>query len=257
MKTGWKWSFATLVILGLTILAQCLLAVGMFMYGLPLAEEEYRHAGANELPAISQLAVDIFVMQFLSGHCWFWIVPLALGWIWFEWKHQGENKAKIRIAAASTVSLAATLFLCLALIAAFVPFIFLARLFPAWQAEEMVYDQVEQASVSYALLNEAIDSQDWPQAGQHAQELENSFRYVGRGRLGVPMLTGLQGRENAEEIRRLTDEIAELSDEVHDSIRDGMTDLAPAVFERLQEAYEQLKVCAPGWPDDKPTGGSG
>ncbi len=245
IKAGWKWGFiAHLSLLGL-LAAEVMLLLAAAVFILPLLAHEYQRLGVN-LPGYSQSA---FYLLAGAWETWYvWLPVVALGWLIFEWRCRSGSKPTIRLAIAALAGLAMTVAVCLLSAAVVVPMARVPRLIHSQQTESGIRRTATQAGASFARLSQAVGSQDWAAAEEPAHTLRQSLRLLADAGLAAPALAAMHRREEVRDIRLLLEDLAELSDDVCDSIHRGTGIEAQMHFLRLKESYEGLGVKVPGWP---------
>ena len=250
IKAGWKWSFvAHLSLLGL-LAVEVMLVLAAAVFILPLLAHEYDRLGVD-LPGYSQSA---FYLLAGAWETWFvWLPLVALGWLVFEWRCRSGSKPTIRLAIAALAGLAMTVAVCLLSAAVVLPMARLPRLIHLQQTESGIRRTATQAGASFARLSQAVGSQDWAAAEEPAHTLRQSFRLLADAGLAAPALAAMHRREEAHDIRRLLEDLAELSDDVYGSIHRGTGIEAQMHFLRLKESYERLGGKVPDWPSGRPS----
>ena len=247
MKTGWKWSFIAHFALALLITFQIIfIMTGPTLFS-PVIQEGYA--------SLQKSAPDYFV-SFMKCmrvfyHTWFiWIAPIIVCWALFEWKCHSENKSKIRLAAGTLVSLAMMVLVFISSASIVMPLFDLWRQSRTHEPESQVIQRAQQVNTSFEKLAQAIEKQEWQVAQQSARKLRRTFQSLALMGSAAPILVAMDKREDFDEIRQLFDNIARLSDDISDSIRDMDEPrlAAPHYFYQLEKSYKQLKSKVPDWP---------
>lgn len=224
MKTGWKWSFVAQVTLILAIAAQGFFAIAGAIYVLPLIYSWHHDLGT---PPVGYLATIGRLADGLYEHS-LWIPCLLLvvvGWGLVEWKHRGQDKSAIRVTGLSLASLA--LFAVLALV--YVPIVTDLAIIPQQihdlrvnltpeQAEKRVLPPIADGDAALQTLRAAIEQEDWPTAGQAAEEVEDIYSSLADIGAGTLALAGETQRDNFDEIREAIDAIEDSADEIDDRL---------------------------------------
>ncbi len=103
--------------------------------------------------------------------------------------------------------------------------------------------RIIEAHGSYKQLAQAIEDENWPAANESAVEVRDTYRFLRNLGTTTVVLARESSLENPEEIRRLTTEIANFSDELHDSIRDEReSSITLEYFSQLKNSYRQLET---------------
>ena len=244
MKTGWKWTFGAHIALALVIVLQVFFVMVSTMI-FPHVVNEYDMLEA-ELPGYARSVLSF--LRILDGYWIVWVIPLALIWTIFEWKCRSENKSRIRLACGALIALGMGVLVWAVSIATVIPLAQLSGLARRQHPESAILGKVVEADAQFKHLSEAIERQDWPVVRQSAHELQWAFEWLERRGSSAPTLVAMDKREDFDNIRQLFENIAGLSDDISDSIRD-MEDpelAVPHYFSQLEESYKQLKAKAPG-----------
>lgn len=239
MKAEWKWNFAAqsglVLIIGLTVF----FIESAFLFIVPVVVAIH-HAYDVTLPGYLIRLIE--VAGLIHRTIWIWPIVLAGGMALFEWKCRSENKALIRTAigvGASLVTVSLAFWVATAIV---IPLVQVGRMAIDQQNESFVTAEIIAAHDSYEQLTEAMEEENWPAADEAATEVRDAYRFLRDMGTATVLLAGDGQRGSISEIRRLTAEIADLSDDVHDSIRDNKEpSLTSAYFAQLRESYSQLQ----------------
>ncbi|MGB2819535.1 MAG: permease prefix domain 1-containing protein [Phycisphaerae bacterium] len=250
IKTGWKWSFVAHLCLAGVVAVEVMLILALAVFILPLLTHEYGRLGAN-LPGYSQSA---FWLLAGAWETWFvWLAVIAVAWGIFEWRCRSENKRTIRLAIGALAGLVVTVAAWLISAAVVVPMVRLPQMIRSQQTPSGIRRTVAQAGASFERLSRAADSRDWAGAEEPAHALRQSLRLLADTHLAAAALAAMHQREDVRDIRLLLDDLAELSEDVYDSIHRGTGIEAQIHFLRLKESYEQLGVKVRDWPSAPPS----
>jgi len=246
MKTGWKWSYAAHFFLAMIVTAQVIFISFAVIIVCPRFFQNYE----DLQQAPPALLLSYFnVVRFCCDYWFIWLGPIAIVWAVFEWKCRSETKSMIRLTTGSLVSLALMLFICVSSLGFFLSY----HQWPWWvktrQAESVLLQNVTDADRSFSQLARVVEAQDWPAAHKPADTLTDAFRFMrDREHYSTAMLAGLNRRTEAEEMQRLLRELADLSDDIRDGIRDKDVSRIPIYFTLLEKKFSRLKSLAPRWP---------
>lgn len=252
MKTGWKWSFVAQFTILLVIALQVLFIAFMLVFIFPRTLEQCRSLEKTPeylITCINLTRPFAMMMEFQI----FLLLLFGGGWGLFEWKCRSENKSTIRIAAGAVLALIVTLVLVYVTAVNIIVWVQIPHWIVTGEVEKSIYQNVSEGSDAFARLTQAVEKRNWSAVDESALGLENAFRPLRYQGAAAPILAGLAGMEDISEIRRLLNEIAELSDDVHDGIRDGDSESQTLErFSKLQQFYDQLATLVEGWPKTAP-----
>jgi hypothetical protein len=243
MKTEWKWTFTAQ--LGLLLI----IALAVFMIGsalvfiVPVVVHSYHTLGMT-LP--NYVITMINVADFLIGTLWIWLIALAGGVALFEWKCRSDNKSLIRIVAGvgtSVIFVALAFWVAAAIV---IPLVQVRRAAFDQQNESLVAARIIEAHESYQQLAQAIEEENWPAANELATEVRDAYRFLRDMGTTTVVLSNESGSQSPGEIRRLTAEIADISDDLHDAIRDEQEEATKLeYFTLLKASYANLETESP------------
>lgn len=240
MKTDWKWNFAAQFGL-LAIMAVAAFMIGSaFVFVVPIVVKSHVDLGIT-LP--NYLIQSISVADLIHHTIWFWLIALAGGVALFEWKCRSENKTLIRLVAgvASSLVLVALAFWVAA--AVVIPLVQARHAAMDQQNESVVIARILEAHESYQQLAQAIEEEDWQAADDPATEVRDAYRFLRDMGTARVVLANESELGSSAEIHRLTAEIADFSDELHDAIRDNKDrSVTLEYFSQLKETYSQLET---------------
>ena len=237
MKTEWRWYFAAQFGLLLIIALMAFLIGSAFVFIVPVVEKAYSDLGMT-LPGY--LITTINVAYLLHQTAWIWLIALAGALGLYEWKCRSENKALIRLtmSVGASVGLAALAFWVAA--AVVIPLV-QGRYAMDRRNESVVMARIIGAHESYKQLARAIEDENWAAANESATEVRDAYRFLRGKGAATEVLARNSQLGSFGEIRRLTDEIADFSDELHDAIRDNQEpSIVLGHFTQLESSYSQL-----------------
>jgi hypothetical protein len=110
MKAKWLWITWAHLALVLIIALEVLFIGGAVVLVLPRFRHFYDRGwiGTTEnYPVVERWALDYFTAVLAAIQNWgWWVIPLALLWILFEWRARGENKSTIRLSLLGSAAVA-------------------------------------------------------------------------------------------------------------------------------------------------------
>ena len=239
MKTEWKWIFAAQFGLALTIVLTVFFIGSAFVFIVPSVEKFHADVGIR-FP--DYLISTVSILRHISWAWWIWLIVLAGVLGLFEWKCKSENKALIRTVIGVGASLALIVAAFWVSVALAIAFVQLKNTVNRPQAESVVVQRINDADQSYKQLEQSIEDDDLQSADMSAKELRNAYRIL-RDMSAAPVLfAGENAWGRRGEFRGLICDIADLSDALHDTIRNSK-DRATIMehYARLKTSYLKLK----------------
>lgn len=251
MKSEWKWSFATQFFTGLTIITMLLLAGGIPVYVLPQITAVY---AKFKLLVPHQLELVLDFSRWIKEWLLLLVLLVVAVWIVFEVRCKKDYKSTIRSAWMAMASLP------IALVAAWISLVTVVCIaialsygLPAAHTEELILPAVESVAESFEEFSSAVSEEDWGAVKNSAGKLSNDSWTLNRWGSAAPILAGLDGRKNIDEIRVLLKRLADSSSEVRRIVRANNLSLSSPSYVQLCESYERLTELVEGWPSvDKP-----
>ena len=217
MKTGWKWNFVAHLALALLIALQIVFVMSIVVWILPHVFGDYEIV---KEPPPDYLVSLVNFLRILSETWLIWLILLPLIWIIFEWKYRSENKSKIRLACGALIALAMGVLVGAISIAVVPPLVHLPRIARAIHPESAILAKTVEADTHFKHLGQAIERQDWAAVQESAWKLRWAFQWLNRRGSSAPTLAAMDKRKDFDDMRQLFKNIAELSDEISDSVRD-------------------------------------
>jgi hypothetical protein len=211
MKAKWLWVTWAHIALVLIITVEYLFVLGAVTFVLPkfdyFRELGWLHANSPESTPVEALAFEFFAAlgEFCRSWVW-WVAPLAILWILFEWRVRSENKSMIRLALMGTAAF--KLLIAVVLTAYFTIMPLTDGMFSMHRRDPQpeVKDAIAKLQTAMPVLENALTARDWNAVQSSLSKARGPLSdLVGMG-ASAPVLVSMEQQQKVDELRgRLVD----------------------------------------------------
>jgi hypothetical protein len=195
MKAKWLWSTWAHMALVLVIALEVLFVGSVVVFILPRFRDFYDRGwlGTTEnFAPIEKWAFNFFLALLAAIQNWaWWVIPLAVLWILFEWRARSENKSTIRLSLLGT---AAVSLLLVSLLTASFMILPMAGEMPRIAYRDQTSDIrscVSELDASLPALESAITAKDWAKVQTTLYATSQAVYKLGRGTSAAVLVSSL------------------------------------------------------------------
>lgn len=244
MRAKWLWTtWAHLALAGVIALEVFFIVSSMVMV-MPKCREIVQ----TEWPDPGGSGADDFLAwaaSFVQGlattieYVAWWVIPLAVAWVLFEWRWRSEHKVFIRLAAMGTAALGLMVVVILTSTAMVVPLTMVAPAIRLRPPEPIVRETVARIDTALQELESALAKKDWDamaRAGHAAYHEMRGLAYMGAA---APTLRALHDQTDVDALRAELKSANESLSEARHAIRDKNETRLRAALEKFHARYRQ------------------
>lgn len=245
MTTEWKWSFAGQFALLLIAGLQVLLISAIAVLVLPIVVERYVDM---RVTAPGYLTRMIDVLRFLAQSWYVWAVLVLVAMVVFERRAPKGGKSVMRLGAGAWAVFALTLAACAVIASTTLPLAQAARGSSGEHIESTILAAAEKASALHARLPREQAAPDRARLSKTVIELHAELRFLCRCAPAAPFLTGLDRRDDIDEVRRLLVRAETLAGDIAESALSAEPGIVREQLADLDATFTKLTETVAGWP---------
>jgi hypothetical protein len=206
MRAKWVWmTWAHLALVGVIAL-EVLAVLSAMVFVVPKCTEIL----AEEWPDTAGPAMDEIVSWFhsvvgsvaLAYSEWvWWVIPLAVLWVLFEWRCRSEHKAFIRLSALATAALGLMAVVILTAAAVALPLTIVAPTIRVRPPEPIVREQVANIDAALKVLDQALAARDWDAMALAANKACDGMQRLTHLGAAAATLRSLNQQSEVDELR--------------------------------------------------------
>ena len=191
MRAKWVWATWVHLVLVALIALEALTVLSAMVFVVPkckeIIEEEWPDAAGPAMDEIVSWFHTIVNGVALACSEWmWWVIPLAVLWVLFEWRCRSEHKTFIRLSALGTATLGLMIVVVLTGAALVLPLTIVAPTIRVRAPEPMVRAQVATIDTALTALEQAMATTDWNAMAQPVNEACQGMHTVGAHGSGGP-----------------------------------------------------------------------
>lgn len=244
MKAKWLWTTWAHAALLLVIAAEVTFVAMAMVFVVP----KYWHMAADGVFDTDAAGVNAFIGRmngFLADVAWainhalWWIIPLAVAWLLFEWRARSENKSMIRLSLMGMLAFLLMGVVMMTAAALILPATLVLPGIEMRRPEQAVETRLAEVDTAVRALEQELvrEPKDWDAMHGHMSQLSQALGRLQRMGAAGPILVLRDKPEKAEQVHERLKAARDCMTEVREAIRMKRTPRLEEAVKRFEEAY--------------------